>query len=161
MNNKTIGQKFAEGFGSENKVLLETILDEDVSFFGTLAWGITGSENIINFASEFHKGLPGLKVVLHDEFYNADKSRGNIRLHLHFSNTGEFMGKKPTNKSGVSVESFAFKIQNEKIIEIIQSGNTFPLAAIELIDFELDFPVDTPDPDEEILSASQKEIKYF
>jgi hypothetical protein len=160
-NSKTPGQKFIEGFGNNNIELLKEVLAKDVKFYGTLAWGIQGSDNLISFAAEFHKGLPGMKVVLHDEFYNAEGTRGNIRMHLFFENQGIFMGNKPTGKSGESVESFTLKIKDNKITEIVQSGNTFPLAAIELIDFKMDYPKDTPDPEKAILSASIKEVAYY
>lgn len=157
---KTPGQKFIEGFGNNNIELLKEVLAKDVKFYGTLAWGIQGSDNVINFAAEFQKGLPGMKVVLHDEFYNAEGTRGNIRMHLYFDNQGIFMGNKPTGKSGESVESFTLKIKDNQITEIVQSGNTFPLAAIELIDFKMDYPRNTPDPEKAILSASTKEVTY-
>lgn len=159
-NIKTPGQKFIEGFANNNIELLKEVLAEDVKFYGTLAWGIQGSENMINFAGEFQKGLPGMKVVLHDEFYNAEGTRGNIRMHLHFNNEGVFMGHEPTGKSGESVESFTLKIKDDKITEIVQSGNTFPLAAIELIDFKMDYPKETPDPEPAILTASVEKVIY-
>ncbi len=158
INQATVAQRFVAAFGGNNAEGLRQVLDPNVVFYGTLAWGIKGSENLVNFASEFQKGLPGLNVVLHDEFYNAEGTRGNMRIHLHFSNTGVFMGNQPTGKSGVSVESFSMKIKDGKITELIQSGNTFPLAAIELIDFKMSYPTDTPDPHEAILSASPKQV---
>ncbi|MEM1002701.1 MAG: ester cyclase [Bacteroidota bacterium] len=154
------GQKFIEGFGNNNIALLNEVLAEDVIFYGTLAWGLQGRENLINFAAEFHKGLPGMKVVLHDEFYNSSGSRGQIRMHLHFENTGIFMGHQPTGKTGESVESFTLKIKDDKITEIVLGGNNHVLAALELIDFQMEFPTDTPDPEPAILSASNKEVIY-
>lgn len=157
---KTPGQKFIEGFGNNNIALLNEVLAEDVVFYGTLAWGLQGRENLINFAAEFHKGLPGMKVVLHDEFYNSSGSRGQIRMHLHFENTGVFMGHQPTGKIGESVESFTLKIQDKKITEIVLGGNNHVLAALELIDFKMEFPTDTPDPEPALLSASEEEVIY-
>jgi len=157
---RTPGQKFIEGFGNNNIALLNEVLAEDVIFYGTLAWGLQGRENLINFAAEFHKGLPGMKVVLHDEFYNSSGSRGQIRMHLHFENTGIFMGHQPTGKTGESVESFTLKIKDDKITEIVLGGNNHVLAALELIDFQMEFPTDTPDPEPAILSASNKEVIY-
>lgn len=149
----TVAQRFVKAFGANDANAFRSVLDEDVAFYGGLAWGLRGSDRLIDFASEFHKGMPGMRVALHDEFYNASGTRGVFRINLHFHNTGVFMGNPPTGKSGVSIESFTVTIRDGKITEIIQAGNTLPLAAIELIDFGMDFPIDTPDPDAMILSV--------
>ena len=161
INQTTVAQRFVAAFGENNAAGLREVLAPDVMFYGVLAWGLKGSENLVNFAAEFHKGLPGLNFVLHDEFYNAESTRGNMRIHLHFSNTGVFMGNQPTGKSGVSVESFSMKIKDGKITELIQSVNTFSRPAILLIDFEVSYPTDAPDPHEAILSASPKQVMFL
>lgn len=149
----TVAQRFVRAFGQNDAEAFRTVLAKDVIFYGGLAWGLKGSDTLINFASEFHEGMPGMRVELWDEFYSAEGTRGNFRINLHFNNTGTFMGNPPTGKSGVSVESFTLTIEDGQIVEIIQAGNTLPLAAIELIDFGMSFPTDTPDPGSLILSS--------
>ena len=158
---KTVAQRFVEGFGGNNPDILSDVLDDDVAFYGTLVWELRGKNNLIDFAAQFQQAMPGLRIVLHDEFYSADGTRGNMRIHLHFHNTGEFMGHQPTGKQGVSVESFSMVIKDDKITELIQSGNTFALGAIELIDFKMDYPTETPDPHKAIFVASENEIKVL
>lgn len=153
VGNDTVAQRFVKAFGANDADAFRSVLAEDVVFYGGLAWGLEGRDNLINFAAAFHKGMPGMRVALHDEFYNSSGTRGNFRINLHYHNTGDFMGHPPTGKSGVSIESFTLTIDDGVIVEIIQSGNTLSLAAIELIDFGMEFPSDTIDPDELVLSV--------
>lgn len=149
----TVAQRFVKAFGANDADAFCSVLAEDVVFYGGLAWGLEGRDNLTSFAEEFHKGMPGMRVALHDEFYNSTGSRGQFRINLHYHNTGNFMGNPPTGKSGVSIETFTVTIDKGQITEIIQAGNTLPLAAIELIDFGMEFPTETVDPDRLILSV--------
>lgn len=154
MAEKTIARRFVEAFGGRDMAALDELLAEDVMFYGTLSWGQPGREALKDFADEFHKGNPTLRVALHDEFYSADGSRGSMRVALHFDNTGPFFGTEPSGKSGVSMETFTVKIQDGRIVELIQGGNTLTLGYVEVVDLGLPFPTDTPDPQPEIASAS-------
>lgn len=149
----TVAQRFAKAFGANDADAFRSVLAEDVVFYGGLAWGLRGRDNLINFAAEFHKGMPGMRVALHDEFYNRRGTRGLFRIGLHYHNTGIYMGNPPTGKSGVAIGSFTVTIDNGRIMEIIYANNTLSLPAIELIDFGMRFPTDTVDPDELILSV--------
>lgn len=140
MVERTVAQRFVEAFGGREMPALDELLAEDVVFYGTLSWG--------------HKGNPKLRVALHDEFYSVDGSRGSMRVALHFDNTGRFFGMEPSGKSGVSIETFTMKIQDGKILELIQGGNTLTLGYVEVVDLGLPFATDTPDPQPEITSAS-------
>jgi len=150
----TIARRFVEAFGGRDLAALDGLLAEDVVFYGTLSWGQPGRDALKQFADEFHRGNPKLRVALHDEFYSADGSRGSMRVALHFDNTGRFFGTEPSGKSGVSIVTFTMRIQDGKIVELIQGGNTLTLGYVEVVTLGLPFPTDTPDPRPEITSAS-------
>jgi ketosteroid isomerase-like protein len=154
LSDETIARRFVEAFGGRDTEALDGLLAEDVMFYGTLSWGQPWREVLKQFADEFHKGNPKLRVALHDEFYSADGSRGSMRVALHFDNTGPFFGKEPSGKKGVSMETFTIKIRDGRIAELIQGGNTLTLGYVEVVDLGLPYPTDTPDPQPEITSAS-------
>ena len=52
------------------------------------------------------------------------------------------------------METFATKIRDGKITELVQGGNTLTLGYVEVVDLGLPFPTDAPDPEPEITSAS-------
>ena len=97
--------------------------------------------------------MPGMRIALHDEFYNAAGTRGLFRINIHYHNTGVYMGNPPTGKSGVSIGSFTITIDDGLIVEVVYANNTLSLPAMELIDLGMDFPTDTVDPAELILSV--------
>jgi hypothetical protein len=79
-----------------------------------------------------------------------------LRFALHWHNTGPFGDKPPTGKRGVQIETHTLTIRDGKIVEQIQAGNNFSLAWVELFDWRLDWPRDTPDPHPEIYAASSQ-----
>jgi hypothetical protein len=146
MTDQTFARRWVRAFGEHDDAALDELYDEDVVFYGTLAWGVRGRRAVKDFADMFHRGNPGMRVILHDEIYSADGTRCVVRFALHFHNTGPFFGKSPTGKRGVQIETHTFTLRGGRAIEQIQAGNNFPLAELEIVDLELEWPRVTPDP---------------
>lgn len=151
MSPYTPAQRFVQAYGSGKPAAFDELYHPDVVFHGTLAWPLLGLEALKAFAQEFHAMNPGLEVALHDEFYSADGTRSSMRFALHWHNTGPFYGKPPTGKRGVQVETHTMTLREGRIVEQMQGGNNFSLAWVEIVDLQMPWPADTPDPQPEIL----------
>ncbi len=153
MSEKTIARRFVEAFGGHDAAAMDALYAEDVVLYSPLAWGITGRQPFKDYAEEFHKGYPGLRVVLHDEFYSADGTRGCFRFTLHWHNTGPFFGHPPTGERGTMVETHSVRIRDGQIVEQWVGDNSFQLPSMDLVTWGMPFPRETLDPQPEIYSA--------
>jgi predicted dinucleotide-binding enzyme/predicted ester cyclase len=142
----TFVQRYIRAFGTADYEALREIYDEDVRFYTPLAWGAQGWEFLRSFIQEFHRGYPGLKVTLHDEFYSAGGDRACFRFVLHWHHAGPFFGHAPTGERGTMSETHAIRLRNGRIVEQWVGDNSFQMPHQELVTFGMDFPRETPDP---------------
>jgi ketosteroid isomerase-like protein len=151
---ETFVQRYIRAFGTRDYATLDQLYDEDVVFYTPLAWAARGREFLRNFIEEFHTGYPGLRVTLHDEFYSGDGTRACFRFVLHYHNAGPFFGKAPTGERGSMSETHSIRLRNGRIVEQWVGDNTFSMPHQELVEWGMDFPRDTPDPQSPILEVS-------
>ena len=149
----TPAKRFVRAFGTNDRGLLDEIYADDVVLYSPIGWGIAGKQALLDFVSEFHKGYPGMRVALHDEFYSADGSRGAFRFMIHWHNTGAFFGHAPTGMRGTMTETHTVRIRDGRFHEQIVGDNTFQMPYLELVVRKIEMPWETPDPAPEILSA--------
>jgi quinol monooxygenase YgiN len=139
-------ERFVRALGTNDGDLLDEIYDPDVLLYTPLGWPIRGRDAVKEFVGQFHRGYPGLRVTLHDEFTSADGSRVCFRFVIHFENTGEFYGQPPTGERGTMSETHAVRLRDGRIVEQFVGDNNFSIPHQELVTWGLDFPRDTPDP---------------
>jgi hypothetical protein len=157
--NDTPAQRFIRAFGTNDRRLLDEIYADDVILFSPIGWGLEGKQAMLDFVDEFHKGYPGLRIVLHDEFYSADRTRGAFRFVNHWHNTGEFFGYEPSGRQGTQTETHMVRIREGRIHEQIVADNTFQMPYLELVVRQVEVQWETPDPAPEIASAGGQEVK--
>ena len=148
---ETIAQRFIRAFGGRDASLMDDVYAEDVVLYSPLAWPVRGREARKAYVEEFHRGYPGLRVALHDEFYSADGTRGCFRFKLHWQNTGTFFGRPPTGQAGTMTETHSIRVRGGKIVEQWVGDNSFQMPYMDLVTWRMDFPTDNPDPNPEIL----------
>jgi quinol monooxygenase YgiN/predicted ester cyclase len=149
----TPAQRLVEAFGRRDLDALRDVYAEDVQLFTPLAWPADGRDAVIDFVDQFHTGYPGLRVVLHDEFYSADGERGCLRFKLHYHHTGRFFGQPPTGEQSTMTETHAIRVRDGRITEEWVGDNGLQLPRHELVVWKMDFPRDTFDPQPEVASA--------
>jgi ketosteroid isomerase-like protein len=150
---RSVAQRLVEAFGTGSEPLLDEIYAEDVVLYSPVA-RVDGRHGVKDFIAELHRGFPGLRVALHDEFYSSDGTRGCLRQMLDWKNSGSFYGNEPTGRSGTTAETHSLRIDGERIIEQIVGATTFQMPKLLLADWGMEFPRDLPDPEPEIASAS-------
>jgi quinol monooxygenase YgiN len=153
-NEETIAQRFVRALGTNDPTLLDSVYDPDVVLYTPLAWPVKGRDALKEFVNEFHTGYPGLRVTLHDEFYSADRSRACFRFVIHFHNTGPFYGQPPTGERGTMSETHAVRLHDGRIVEQFVGDNNFSMPYQELVQWAMDFPRDTPDPNPVLAEAA-------
>jgi hypothetical protein len=149
----TVAARFVRAFGTLDWDLVDEIYDEDVLLYAPFAWKVGGVELIRKVMNSFHTAYPGLSVTLHDEFYNADATRGSFRYALDWHNTGPFQGNEPTGERGSTLETHTIRLRDGRITEQIVGANTLHMKHLEMVTWRLDFPRVTPDPALAIVSA--------
>jgi ketosteroid isomerase-like protein len=154
---ETIGQRFLAAFGRRDLEAMKACLDEEVVLYTPLTWGAKGVQAFLDYTEEFHRGFPGLRVALHDEFYAADGHRGAWRMVVHYENTGPFFGNAPTGDRGTQVETHTVTIQDGRIVEYWVGDNSFHMPHLDLVRWRLDWPRQTPDPNPEQAAWSASE----
>jgi ketosteroid isomerase-like protein len=152
--NASLARRFTDAFGRRDAAALNEIYAEDVALYTPLAWPVRGREALMSFVLEFHAANPGLRVVLHDEFYSADSTRACWRIRLHYRNTGPFYGNPPTGEAGVMTETHAVRISGGRITEHVVGDNTFHMPRQELVAWHMPYPERTPDPAQAISSVT-------
>ena len=153
MAEDTIAQRFVKAFGTRDMELMDAVYAEDVRLYSPLAWPVIGRDALKEYVDEFHRGYPGLRVALHDEFYSADRSRCCLRFKLHWHNTGVFFGHPPTGGRGTMTETHSLRIRDGRIVEQLVGDNTFQMPYMDLVVWKMQFPTDNPDPNTEIFVA--------
>lgn len=154
MEDKTIARRFVEAFGGHDMEALSELYADDVVLYSPLAWGQRGKGPFLDYAEEFLKAYSPLKIVLHDEFYSADGSRGAFQFVFHWNNNRDFFGNPATGESGVMVETHVVTIRDGRIVEQWVGDNSFQMPYMDIVTWGMDFPRDTPHPKPEIASAS-------
>jgi SnoaL-like domain len=118
------------------------------------AWGQRGRQPLLDYVEEFLRAYAPLRIVLHDEFYSADGTRGCFQFAFHWHNQAPFYGNEPTGERGMMVETHIVTIRDGRIIEQWVGDNSFQMPYMDLVKWKMDFPRDTPHPKPEITSAS-------
>jgi ketosteroid isomerase-like protein len=152
---ESIARRFVRAFGAHDQALMDELFAEDVVLYSPLAWPVRGRSALKEYVDEFDRGYPGLRVVLHDEFYSAEGARGCFRFVTHWRNTGTFFGHSPTRQEGTQTETHSVRIREGRIVEQWVGDNSFQMPYMDLVSWGMDFPRNTPDPDPEIVSASE------
>jgi ketosteroid isomerase-like protein len=145
----TLGRRLIRAFGTNDQPALDEIYAEDAVLHTPLA-RVDGRAAIKDAVAELHRGFPGLRAALHDEFTSADGTRACLRQRLDWSNTGAFQGRAPTGRSGTATETHSFRLRDGQIAEQIAGVSTFGLPQLLLVDLGLGFPRHLPDPEPEI-----------
>ena len=149
----SLARRFTDAFGRRDTDGLEAIYAEDVELYTPLGWPVRGREALLAFVDQFHAANPGMRVALHDEFYDATGTRACWRVRLHFHNTGPFYGLPPTGDRGAMTETHSLTLRDGRIERHVVGDNSFHMPYQELVEWRMDFPTDTPDPDPEIAAA--------
>lgn len=150
----SFAQRFTDAFGRRDTGALSDMYAEDVALYTPLAWPASGRQAVTAFAMEFHDANPGLRVVLHDEFYSADGTRACWRVRLHYHNTMPFYGFAPTGETGVMVETHVVRIADGRITEHVVGDNSFHMPHQELVTWRMPYAEATPDPAPAIVSVN-------
>lgn len=143
---ESLPRRFTRALGTGDERLLDDLYDPDVVLYTPLGWPISGLPAVKEFIGQFHRGYPGLRVTLHDEFASADGERLCFRFVIHFHNTGPFYGMPPTGEEGTMSETHAVRLREGKIVEQFVGDNNFAIPHQELVSWGMEFPRDTPDP---------------
>ena len=149
----TLAQRFTRAFDRRDLPELEAIYAEDVELYTPLGWPVRGRTDLLAFVDQFHTANPSMRVALHDEFYAEGRACWRVRLHFH--NTGPFYGLPPTGDRGVMTETHSLTVRDGRIARHIVGDNTFHMPYQELVEWRMDFPTDTPDPDPEIMAVGR------
>ncbi|MBP2327148.1 putative ester cyclase [Kibdelosporangium banguiense] len=149
----SLGEKFVLAWATQDWESFAQLYDEDVILYAPFAWKVMGFPAVLKVASGFHVTYPGLRVALHDEFHNADNTRAVFRYAWDWHNTGPFHGQPPTGRRGTTIETHTVRLRDGRITEQIVSTNNLALISLQL-ERGLEFPLVTPDPALEIVSAS-------
>lgn len=150
---ESLAERYVRAFGNQDWDLVDEIYDEDVLLYAPFAWKAGGVEVIRKVMASFHVVYPGLRVTLHDEFYNADGTRGAFRYALDWHNTGPFRGHEPTGQRGTTLETHTVRVRDGRITEQVVGVNTLHMKHLEMVVWELEFPKVTPDPALAVLSV--------
>jgi SnoaL-like domain len=150
----TVAKRFVVAFGARDPEGLDEVYAENVELYTPLGWPVSGRDALKAFADEFHAANPGLRIALHDEFYSADGRRACWRIRLHFQNSAPFYGNPPTGERGVMVETHAVTLEEGRIVRQVVGDCTFHMPRQELVAWKMDFPRDTPDPDDVLFTCS-------
>jgi ketosteroid isomerase-like protein len=153
----SIARRFVRAFGEHDEALMDEVYAEDVVLYSPLAWPVRGRDALKQYVDEFHRGYPGLRVVLHDEFYSADGTRGCFRFVTHWRNSGSFFGHSATGEEGTQTETHSVRIRDGRIVEQWVGDNSFQMPYMDLVTWRMDFPRETPDPEPELVAASATE----
>ena len=146
MADATIAQRFVEAFGGHDMRALAELYDEDVVLYSPLVWGQRGRQPMLDYAEAFLAAYAPLRIVLHDEFYSADGGRGCFQFVFHWHNQAPFYGHPPTGESGMMVETHVVTIRDGRIAEQWVGDNSFQMPYMDLVQWQMDFPRDTPHP---------------
>lgn len=149
----SLGERFVLAWGTQDWGRLTQLYDDDVILYAPFAWKVQGLPAILKIAAEFHVTYPGLRVALRDEFHNADGTRAIFRYAWDWHNTGPFHGRQPTGERGTTIETHTVRLRNGRITEQVIATNNLRLISLQLQQ-GLRFPLVTPDPAPEIVSAS-------
>ena len=149
----SLAGRFADAFDRRDVAALEAIYAEDVELYTPLGWPLRGRAALLAFVEQFHTANPGMRVALHDEFYAPGGERACWRVRLHFHNTGPFYGLPATGDRGVMTETHSLTLRDGRIARHVVGDNSFHMPYQELVEWRMDFPTDTPDPDPEIMAA--------
>jgi ketosteroid isomerase-like protein len=148
------GESFLASFGSRDQARMDEFYAPDAVMYTPLTGPLRGRDQIWDYFSDVHRGFPGLRVALHDEFGSTDGTRSCIRVNLGWRNSGSFRGKPATGKSGDMPETHVFLFKDGQVAEQISGISGFQMPSLFLADWGMSFPRDVADPAPEICSAA-------
>ncbi|CAL9325392.1 MULTISPECIES: ester cyclase [Streptomyces] len=155
MPEKTVIQRYITALGDQDWAALEKLYAPDVTMYAPTAWGVKGVEFLLKFCQEIHHAHPGIRTVLHDEFYSADGTRAAFRFALHWHNTGSYFGNAPTGERGSSIEQHTVRIEDGRIVEQVVGVSTLGLHFLQKEAWGVAYVTDAVDPAPEVDSAPQ------
>ncbi|MFW6692204.1 nuclear transport factor 2 family protein [Streptomyces sp. MAR4 CNX-425] len=153
MPEKTLVQRYITALGDQDWAALEKLYAPDVIMYTPTAWGVKGVTFVLAFCREIHLAHPGVRAVLHDEFYSADGSRAALRFALHWHNTGPYFGNLPTGERGSSIEQHTVRLADGRIVEQVVAASTLGLHFLQKEAWQVEYVADAADPAPEIVSA--------
>lgn len=154
MNDSTVGKDFLALYASPDTDGLGAFYAENAVLNTPLNGRETGLEAIRRYYEELHRGFPGLRIAVHDEFASADGSRVCVRVQLGWENTGVFHGHAPTGRRGEMPETHSFRLAGGRVVEHVVGVSGFQLPQLFLADWAMDFARISADPAAEILSTA-------
>jgi hypothetical protein len=143
----TLAERFVRAFGANDTERLAELYDPDIELYTPLGWPVQGWAAVGDFVSAFHASNPGMRVGLHDQFPDATGTCACWRIRLHFHNTASFFGNPPTGDQGEMMETHLVHLRDGRIHRQFVGDCGFQLPKGELVDWQMDFPRDPPDPD--------------
>ncbi|MBQ1093367.1 ester cyclase [Streptomyces sp. B93] len=149
----TVIQRYVTALGDQDWPVLKDLYAPDVVLYTPFAWGVKGVEFLLKFCEEVHRAHPGVRAVLHDEFYSADGTRAAFRFALHWHNTGPYFGHEPTGERGTSIEQHTVRLENGKIVEQVVGVSALQLHLLQKEAWGMEPVRDVVDPGLEIVSA--------
>ncbi|MGP4111153.1 ester cyclase [Streptomyces sp. 4N509B] len=153
MSDTTLFQRYVRALGEQDWELLRELYTPDVVMYAPSRWGAKGIDFVLAFCQQIHSAHPGIRVVLHDEFYSADGTRGAVRFALHWHNTGTFFGKPATGERGISIEQHTVRVEDGRIAEQVAAVSTLHLHTLQKEAWGMDHVRDVADPAPAILSV--------
>ncbi|QKW06701.1 nuclear transport factor 2 family protein [Streptomyces sp. NA04227] len=153
MSEPTLVQRYMKALGDQDWDTLAALHHEDAVFYTPFMWGAKGIPFILAFCRSVHEGFPGVRLVLHDEFYSPEGDKASFRFAMHWHNTGPFLGNEPTGERGMSVETITIGIRDGRITEQFVSVGLMHLPSLELNEWKMDYPREVVDPGPAILTA--------
>ncbi|MFE2041593.1 nuclear transport factor 2 family protein [Streptomyces sp. NPDC059477] len=159
MSEKTVIQRYITALGEQDWAAIEELYSPDVTLYTPSAWGVKGVGFLLKFCQAIHVAHPGIRSVLHDEFYSADGTRAAFRFALHWHNTGPYFGHEATGERGTSIEQHTVRLEQGKIVEQVVAVSTLRLHFLQRESWGIDYVRDVADPAPEIISAPRAELR--
>ncbi len=114
-SNMAVLRNLAAAFNRNDMQEFKEIYTPDANYYGTGALANAARDEFVESMVGFRAGFPDAVVTVDDLFSSGDKVA--YRMHIQATNSAEFMGMPPTNKS-VSLKVLGIaRVSNGKIFE--------------------------------------------
>lgn len=111
---KRLVRRFYDGVNSNDRELLDGILDEDYVFHN-FRDTYEGREAAYGFLDDILRSFPDMKIDVFEQV--ADDTYVVSRLRMTGTHDGEFAGVPPTHKSVDMTGMVMFKFNGDKVVE--------------------------------------------
>jgi hypothetical protein len=143
---ETIPERFVHAFGRNDPQGLLALYHPRFVLFSPIAWGLAGTGPLVPFVQQFHRGFPGLRLALFDQFASADGTRIAFRFGMRWHNTGTFFEHPPTGHRGSHEEFHSLRIEDGQIVEQVVTDISYGIPKYELTVWHRPYPAETEDP---------------